>query len=232
MFHQLRDGVYAGAEAGQGHHLGLIKNQYTARQVVQLAAFGGAVGIERFKELHGSGDNHRHIPVFCGLSHGILLGGGGLAGVKEYPGVVFQHIFFAQNVTEHLGRLFDDGGVWNDVDDTGEVVCSGMGQGKGQGGHGFPASSGDCQRKKSGLFCLPLVLAVLQNGAPEFIEGCFRWKPWGDIRLEFCLQMDKISGVRISRLARHKRFCVQIVCIHQTGVEHPGEEHDGFLVCP
>ena len=44
--------------------------------------------------------------------------------------------------------------------------------------------------------------------------------------------MDKISGVRISRLARHKRFCVQIVRIHQTGVEHAGEKHDGFLVCP
>ena len=199
---------------------------------MELAAFGGAVGVEGFKELHGSGDDYGHIPVFCGLGHGILLGGGRLAGIKEYPGVVFQHVFFAQNVTEYLGRLFDDRGVGNHIDDAGEVVCSGMGQGKGQRGHGFPASSGDCQREKAWFLCLPLVLAVLQDGTPKFIEGCFGWKPWSDIRLEFCLQMDKISRACISRLACHKRFCVQIVCIHQTGVEHAGEKHDGFLVCP
>ena len=40
MLHQLGDSIYAGTQVGQGEHLGLVKDNDTVRQIVELAALG------------------------------------------------------------------------------------------------------------------------------------------------------------------------------------------------
>ena len=67
MLNQLGDGVDAGPQAGEGEQLGLVEENDASGQVVELAALGGAVGIEGFKELHRRGHHHGHVPVLRGL---------------------------------------------------------------------------------------------------------------------------------------------------------------------
>lgn len=49
MLNQLGDGVDAWPQAGKGEQLGLVEENDASGQVVELAALGGAVGIEDSK---------------------------------------------------------------------------------------------------------------------------------------------------------------------------------------
>ncbi len=131
--HQLGDGKDTGPQTRHRQHLRFIKDDDAPRQVVQLAAAGGAGGKQRFKKLDRRGDHHRHIPIFGGLRQPDLLGTWVFAQVVQHPGVVLQHVLFPQYLPKDLGVLFDDGGIGQNIDHPFQAVGPGVAQGKGQG---------------------------------------------------------------------------------------------------
>ena len=66
ILHQLTNGGDAGVKVADREGLRLVEDDNTVGDVVQLAAAGGKVTVERFKKLHCGGDDDRRIPVFSG----------------------------------------------------------------------------------------------------------------------------------------------------------------------
>ena len=117
MLNQLGDGVDAWPQAGKGEQLGLVEENDASGQVVELAALGGAVGIEGFKELHRRGHHHGHVPVLRGLGQADRFWSGLGVDFIGGVGVVLQHVLRPQDGSELLGGLLDDGGVGDHIDD-------------------------------------------------------------------------------------------------------------------
>ena len=93
MLHQLRNGVDAGTQIGEGQHLSLVEYHRAARDVVELAALGRTAGVQGLEKLHRCGHHHRPVPVFRGLDQtdGLRIGFG--LQIVLHVGVVLQHVF-------------------------------------------------------------------------------------------------------------------------------------------
>ena len=163
MRHQLGNSVDTGTEKREGYHLSLVKDDHASGDIVELAALGGTAGIQGLKELHRRGHHYRYVPVFCGSGHTDGVGIGLAFQIIEDIGVVFQYILRSQYPAESLCRLFNDGGVRDNIDYPPQTMPSGVSQGKGQGCHRLSAAGGYGEGKKSGLLSLPLLKAALQN---------------------------------------------------------------------
>ena len=156
MFDQLGNGPDAGAQVGERQHLCFIKDNNALRDVVKLSALGGAAGEERFKKLHRCGHDHRHVPGLGGPGRAGGLRSGLLVHVIQYARVVLQNTVRPQDLAEFLSGLLDDGGVRDHIDYTGKSLGFGLGQSKGQRGHGLASAGRDGQGKEAR--CLPLSL--------------------------------------------------------------------------
>lgn len=64
VLRQFFDGLHDGQQKIERQHLCFVEDDDGACDIVQLAAARGAVGKEGFEELHGSGHDNRHVPVF------------------------------------------------------------------------------------------------------------------------------------------------------------------------
>ena len=166
---QLGNGVDAGAQIGNGHHLGFIKDNDASGDVVEFAALRGTEGIEGFKKLHGGGHHNGNIPIFSGLCQRDIFRIRFLLHIIEHIGVVFQHQVLSQNGTEGLCGLFNDRGVGDHIDHAAQAVCFGVCQSKGEGGDGFTASGGDSQGEKPGKLPLSFLYAAFKNGTALLI---------------------------------------------------------------
>ena len=221
---QFSDGLHAGLEIGQGKHLRFVKNDDALCQIVQLAAFGRAVGEQGFKKLHVCGHDDRRVPVFRRQPH--PFGKGCPLGVRAavHTRVVLEHVLRAQNLAEFVRRLFDDAGVRNDINDPLLSVATRMLQRERQRRKGLAAAGRDGQCEQAG--CLSGGCAALgQNFMPpaaDFACG----------RIEICQRpleprLQRIQIVELSahgRVGRHERFGIQKIRVDQTGIEHPDEE--------
>lgn len=116
----------------QRQHLGLVENDDAVCQIVELAAAGGAVCIERFKQLHRRRHHDRYVPIFGGQRAAHLLRRCAVREVKLHAAVVLEHVGSAENVAEHSSVLFDDRGVWNDVNYPLHPVHGGVAQREGK----------------------------------------------------------------------------------------------------
>ena len=99
-------------------------------------------------EGHRRGHHYRYVPVFCGSGHTDGVGIGLAFQIIEDIGVVFQYVLRSQYPTERLCRLFNDGGVRDNIDYPPQTMPSGVSQGKGQGCHCFSAAGGYGEGKK------------------------------------------------------------------------------------
>ena len=225
MRHQLGNSVDTGTEKGEGHHLSLVKDDHASGDIVEFAALGGTAGIQGLKELHRRGHHYRYVPVFCGSGHTDGVGIGLAFQIIEDIGVVFQYVLRSQYPAESLCRLFNDGGVRDNIDYPPQTMPSGVSQGKGQGCHRLSAAGGYGEGKKSGLLSLPLLKAALQNLTALAVQFTLWRKPARYVVMEHVPQMLCGKLVLCPALCLHKGLGVQKVGVHQTGVEHPGKKH-------
>ena len=77
--------------------------------------------------------------------------------------MVLQNVFPAQDPTENICGLFNNGCVGDDIDYPPQAVLLGMGERKGKGGNGFAAAGGHGEGEQSRLLRLPSVYASLQD---------------------------------------------------------------------
>ena len=149
--HQLPDGFHTGQQRVDGQGLRFIENHNAVGNVVQLAAAGRPVAVEGLKKLHRCGDDHGRIPILCCKGFAVKCGIDRIvAGRVVRAGVVFKDIFVPQDAPKGFGGLVDDGRVGDHIDDPGQVVSYGVGEGKSQRGNGFAAAGGDRQGIKAG----------------------------------------------------------------------------------
>ena len=123
---------HTGPQVAQGQHLRFVENDNAVCKAVELAAFGGTVGVQGIEKPRRRCHHHRHIPVFRCQRPTYLLGRRAVGEVKLHAGVVLQHIAAAQNAPKHLRVLLDDGGVGNDIDHPLHAVGCGVTQSKCQ----------------------------------------------------------------------------------------------------
>ena len=149
--HQLADGRHTGAQIGHGQGLRFVKDDDAARNVVQLAAAGRAVGKQGFKELYGGRDDHGGVPIFgCQCFAVKARVKFAFRHRKICAGMVLYDVFFTQYPAEHLGGLVDDRGVGDHVDDARFPLRCRVRQRKRQRGNRFAAAGGHRQRKQAG----------------------------------------------------------------------------------
>ena len=227
MLNQLGDGVDAWPQAGKGEQLGLVEEDDASSQIVELAALGGAVGIEGFKELHRRGHHHGHVPVLRGLGQADRFWSGLGVDFIGGVGVVLQHVLRPKDGSELLGGLLDDGGVGDHIDDPPQSPGPSLGQGEGQRGHRLSAPGGDGEGKQAGGLGFAHPDTLLQNGAAAGVQLSLRGKPAGDMALEPLPKVIQRSGVLRPGGAVHKGLGVQEIRVRQTGKQHPGKEHQG-----
>ena len=89
--------IQCGRQQRERETLGLVKEDYTVCQVVELPAVGRAVGEERLKKAHRGGNEERLVPAGGVFSH--LLRQTGLA-------VVLHHL--GKDLPVHLGALLNE----------------------------------------------------------------------------------------------------------------------------
>ena len=219
--HQAGDRPHTGQQGVHGQHLRLVKDDHAVGDVVQLAALGGAVGMDGFKELHRRGHDHRRIPVLAGQALAALFTTCLLIGIENCAAVVLEDVVLPEDVPEYEGVLFDDGGVGNHIDDAPHVVPQGVPQRKGQRGQGLAAARGHGQRVDA-LLPRPGLRAVLQDPAAQAVQRTLGWIKALDVPLQSIPEhRQRIAAAALHHPAGHEFLGVQIVRIHQTGVEHP-----------
>ena len=144
MPHQLRNSTDAGQQITDGQGLRFVKDDHAVRDVVQLAAAAAAVGVQRFKKLHGGGHHNRRIPVFAGQQLAVLCRGQFFLfqTLKICAGVIRQNVFCTQKVCKNSGSLVDDGHIRNHIDHPFHALRCCLFQRKGKGGEGLAAAGG------------------------------------------------------------------------------------------
>ena len=229
---QLRDGVDAGLQIGQGEHLGLVEDHHAVGDIVELATGGGAVIVQRLKKLHRRGHHDRHIPVLGGVSHSFLFGvKAPLLGVIVHDtAMVLQYHVLPQDLSKHRSGLFDDRGIGDHVNDTVFSRRFGMAQGKSQRGDGLAAACGNGQGEKGACPCFPLRLAGVQDRATDAVELPFGRIPSASIGIQPLIHLIPLGRNVIPRLS-HEGGGVQKVRVNEAGVEHTGMKED-LLVVP
>ena len=225
---QLGNRPDTGSQIGEGEHLGLVKDQDALGQVVELPAFGRPAGIKGFKELDCCGDDYRNIPRLHrpGQRSGLRTGCIVLLLVELHAGVEFQNVFITQNLPKGLGSLLDNRCVGDHINDSLHPAGFGLRQRKGQGGHGFSAAGGHCQREEARSILCPRRHALFQNHTSLHVQSAFWGKPAGDIGFQAAPQFLHRGGRCWQiRAVVHKRARICVVCIYQAGKEHPREKH-------
>ena len=109
-------------QIGHRQQLRLVKHDDAADQVVQLAATRGPAGEQTFEQLHVGRDDQRRVPVFAGQTGA----GSFLLVVHLDIAMVFDDVFVAEDTAEDAGRLLDDAGVGDGVDNPAFAVTHRM----------------------------------------------------------------------------------------------------------
>ncbi len=141
---------HAGAQQPQRQGLRLVQHHHGVRDVVQLAARGGATGEQALEELHRRGDHDRRIPVLsCAAEFGetlLPLVVGVLDPARRVPVeacVMLQHaVIRPERLAEDRGGLLDDRGVGDDVDHPVQAVAAGVFQREGKRGQRLATARG------------------------------------------------------------------------------------------
>ena len=183
MRRQVRNGADAGLQMTAWQHLGLIENNHAVGNIVELPALGRSIGVERFKELHRCGDNHRRVPVLAGQALKEIGPACLFLLIQADAAVVLHHIVLPQNGSKNFRILLNDGGIGNYVDDPVQPVLHRMLQGEGKGGHRFPSSGGN----REGIHPPGLgrgAQTLLQNFTAAAVQLCLWREPTSDMRIE------------------------------------------------
>ena len=101
----------------------------------------------------------------------------GFLQIIEHIGMVLQYILLPQDLPEHFCRLFNDGGIGDDIDHPTQTVLFCVRQSKGKGGHGFSSTCWHSEGKQSRRLCLSFFHAPFQDLAALGIQLSAGWKP-------------------------------------------------------
>ena len=175
--HQLADRMNTREEVARRQRLRLVEDDDALREVMELAAAGGAVPVERFKKLDGGRDDDRRVPVLgreelppeqpfrfrVGLPFPFLpLFFLRIIGAR----MVFDDILRPQDFPEGFRRLVDDRGVGDDINHPLQPVGHCVIKGEGQRRHRLAPAGRDGQRKEAGRALLPHSDALPEDPAP------------------------------------------------------------------
>ena len=116
----------------QWQHLRLVEDHDAVRQIVQLPALRGSVGVHGFKQLHRRCHHNGHVPIFGGQRFADFFGLCAVRKLYVHAGMMLQHVSIAQYGAENRRILIDDGRIGNDVDDSLHAVMHRMPQRKAQ----------------------------------------------------------------------------------------------------
>ena len=224
--------THAGQQGLHGQHLRLVKDDYAVGDVVQLPALGGAVGIDGFKELHSGGHNHRRVPVFGGKARAALFAVHLLVRIENRAAVVLDDVVLPQYAPKDEGVLLDDGGVGDHVDDAPHAVLQGVPQREGQRSNGLAAARGHGQRVDSPWVGARL-RAALQNPAAQAVQFALGRVKARNVPLQPFPEFGQgIISSALNLPAGHELLGVQVVRIHQAGIEHPRPQGQAIAVIP
>ena len=197
---------------------------------MKLPALGGAVGIERFKELDGGCYDHRRVPVFGGQPLPAFCIIDLLVGIKGRAGVMLDHVGFPQDPAKHFRVLLNDGGIGDHIDDPTHIVFYRVAQRKGQRGDRLAAAGGHGQGINA-LGTVARVQTALQNLTAAAVQVVFRREEACNMPLQPVQKYGKgIVFPARNGTAGHKFLGVQIIRIDQTGIEHPRPERTGKII--
>ena len=180
--------------------------------------------------MHCCCDNYRGIPVFCCQALKLIVKIGFQICVGLHGAVVLHYILLTQNSSKNLCILFNNGSIGNDVDHPAQSMGHGVFQGKSKGGYGFSPSGGNGQRVNS-----PgtggKIQTLVQDLAPAAVQLGISGKP-GLNELGQSVQQNRqrVIAAPGRKISCEKGLCIQIVSIHQTGIEHPGPQGEGERV--
>ena len=228
--HELSDGRHAGPQVFQGEHLRLVKDEHAIGTIVELAALGGAAGVQGLEELYRRGHHHRRVEILRRQGLPVLGRGGLVLRVPIYAGMVFHYVALPQNVPKDGRVLFDNGGIGNDVDHPVQPVGDGVAEGEGQGGHGLTASGGHRESVQA-----PGAVSAVQAGAQDLasaaVQVSFGRPPTGDMPFQALQQHGQgVVPAPGRRRGAQERLRIQVIAVHQAGVEHPDEKRVGQRV--
>lgn len=156
-----------GGQGGDGEilrqGLNLVEEDDAARQPVELAAGGRAVGEEGFEDLHAGGDDERGVPVFgvpagdaAGLLDGVRLTlPFALFVVRSGETVMLQDIALREARLEKVAidphRLLDDAEVGDGDHHPAQSMDAGVAQGEGEHRQRLAGAGGGGEREQSGV---------------------------------------------------------------------------------
>ena len=149
---------------------------------------------------------------------------------------MLHNIVISQYLPEYSRVLLYDGGVGDHINNSVHAVLHRVLQSKSQRRNGFPTAGGHGQRVDAsgpGGF----LQTLRQNGTALPIEGRISRKPRRDIGIQPPQQYrQRVITAPLGWVLRHEGFRIQIIRIHQTGIQHPhphGQEiwvGDGWTV--
>ena len=146
--------------------MSLVEHDDAADQVVQLAAARGASGKQALEELDIGGDDDRRVPVLAGETRA----GGFLPIVEFGVAVVFDDVLVTEHGAEDVGRLFDDRGIGNGVDDPALVVrAMAWRSAKPRLARVLPPPVGTVKVKYAG-WAIRFLMALAQDAAAQAID--------------------------------------------------------------
>ena len=232
MRDHLRDRRRAWAQTGYGQHLRFVEDQNTVGDVVQLAAFGGTVRIERFKKLHSGRNNDRSVPVFCCLQLLVLRSMISIRDLIIGVCMMFDHVLIAEDIPKHLGVLFDDRCIGDHIDDPIHAVADRVPERERHGGDRLSAA-GWHRKCVQSRFMISSLHAGAKNITALPVQICFRVPPRCNVSLQLFKQnRQRVSVLRLGSPAMHELLGVQIVRVHEAGIQHAREKRIGQSVFP
>ena len=202
-----------------GQALRLIKQHHAVGNAVQLAAVGGAVGKQAFKEFYRGRQHQRRVPAGGQLPR--LVGQVFLAVVNQQVG---------QNLLIRLLALLGQCQKRQHNDDAPQPVCPAVAQCKVQHRQRFAHAGGGCQRKQP-AGGLPRVAALRKH---TVADGVQRRVGGGTGPQRGAVVIQRLQrGVGIQRCAacllQVQRVIIggrgAVIGIHQAGKQHPRVQH-------
>ena len=110
-------------------------------------------------------------------------------------------------------------------------MCHRMRQRECQRGDGLSSACGYRQGKKSRLLRHAFFKTGAKNFTSLFVQFIFCIPPGSNIFLQSSEQLfRRLSSPARCRASIHKGLCIQIVCVHQTGIQHSRIKSSGKAI--
>ena len=135
-----------GLKKSERERLRLVKNNHTPAERVKLAAFAGAIGEHRLKQLNVGSHDNRRIPILTSES-GVLIFAGSLF-VNHT--MMLNYVGFAEYVAQYARGLNNYAREWNSNNDSFFSMSKSMIYSPYHRGYGFAPSGGYCEVKEAG----------------------------------------------------------------------------------